>query len=154
MEQHKRYRLHQLQQLKKLMEENEKRIIDALWTDLHKVICLSLFLFEHTLHLFLLHFSQSQSSMEATLMEYQTTYGDLIVAIRDLDLWMGSKPLEKDLLNKMNAVYLQPEPYGTVLIISPWNFPFHLAVQPLIGAMAAGVHVLCVCVCMHWVPLL
>ena len=87
-------------------------------------------------------------------MEYQTTYGDLIVAIRDLDLWMSSKPLEKDLLNKMNAVYLQPEPYGTVLIISPWNFPFHLAVQPLIGAMAAGVHVVCVCVCMHWVPLL
>ena len=81
-------------------------------------------------------------------MEYNVVYGDLIVAIRDLDLWMSSKPLEKDLLNKMNAVYLQPEPYGTVLIISPWNYPFQLAMLPLIGAMAAGVYVMC----MHWVP--
>ncbi|RCK13035.1 aldehyde dehydrogenase family protein [Bacillus licheniformis] len=31
-----------------------------------------------------------------------------------------------------------PEPYGTVLIIAPWNYPFQLAVSPLIGALAAG----------------
>ena len=37
VEQHKRYRAHQLQQLKKMLEENEKAICDAVWTDLHKV---------------------------------------------------------------------------------------------------------------------
>lgn len=37
LEQHKNYRIGQLQQIKKLMEENEKRIYEALWTDLHKV---------------------------------------------------------------------------------------------------------------------
>ena len=31
-----------------------------------------------------------------------------------------------------------PEPYGTVLIIAPWNYPWQLAISPLIGALAAG----------------
>lgn len=31
-----------------------------------------------------------------------------------------------------------PEPYGTVLVIAPWNYPFQLALSPLIGAIAAG----------------
>ena len=71
-------------------------------------------------------------------MEYTMVYNDLITAIRDLDEWMKPRPVEKDLLNKMNTIYLQPEPYGTVLIISPWNYPFQLAILPLIGALAAG----------------
>lgn len=31
-----------------------------------------------------------------------------------------------------------PEPYGTVLVIAPWNYPLQLALSPLIGAIAAG----------------
>ncbi|HOU83736.1 MAG TPA: aldehyde dehydrogenase [Spirochaetota bacterium] len=37
-----------------------------------------------------------------------------------------------------SASYIVPEPYGNVLIISPWNYPFQLALSPLIGAVAAG----------------
>ena len=33
---------------------------------------------------------------------------------------------------------IYPEPYGVTLIISPWNYPFQLAIAPLIGAIAAG----------------
>ena len=76
-------------------------------------------------------------------MGYNLVYTDLMLFLRDLDEWMKPRPVEKDLHNKMNTIYLQPEPYGTVLIISPWNFPFHLAMQPFIGAMAAGKLVLC-----------
>ncbi|HQO23308.1 MAG TPA: aldehyde dehydrogenase family protein, partial [Spirochaetota bacterium] len=38
---------------------------------------------------------------------------------------------------KSNSIIV-PEPYGNVLIISPWNYPFQLALSPLIGAVAAG----------------
>ncbi|MBP9022285.1 MAG: aldehyde dehydrogenase [Spirochaetes bacterium] len=37
-----------------------------------------------------------------------------------------------------SSSYIVPEPYGNVLIISPWNYPFQLALSPLIGAVAAG----------------
>uniref|UniRef100_A0A183JKB0 Aldedh domain-containing protein n=1 Tax=Schistosoma curassoni TaxID=6186 RepID=A0A183JKB0_9TREM len=42
----------------------------------------------------------------------------------------------------MDTVTIQKQPYGVVLIISPWNFPFILSFQPLIGAIAAGNSVL------------
>ena len=71
-------------------------------------------------------------------MEYYLVYSEVTAAIRDLDEWMKPRPVEKDLHNKMNTIYLQPEPYGTVLIISPWNYPFELVLCPLIGALAAG----------------
>ncbi len=37
-----------------------------------------------------------------------------------------------------SSSYIVPEPYGNVLVISPWNYPFQLALSPLIGAVAAG----------------
>ena len=64
--------------------------------------------------------------MDAGIAEYSVIYNEVITTIRDLDEWMNPRPVEKDLLNKMNTIYLQPEPYGTVLIISPWNYPFQL----------------------------
>lgn len=42
------------------------------------------------------------------------------------------------LVNYPSRDYIIPEPYGTVLIISPWNYPFQLAMSPLIAAVAAG----------------
>lgn len=41
-------------------------------------------------------------------------------------------------MNYPSRDYIIPEPYGTVLIISPWNYPFQLAMSPLIAAVAAG----------------
>ena len=72
------------------------------------------------------------------MTEYIFVYNDIINTIQDLDEWMKPRPVEKDLLNKLNTIYLQPEPYGTVLVVSPWNYPFQLAMVPLIGAIAAG----------------
>ena len=79
--------------------------------------------------------------MEAMVMEYQLVYSDIITALRDLDEWMKPKSVEKNLVNKLNTIYLQPEPYGTVLIVTPWNYPFQLAILPLLGAIAAGMRI-------------
>lgn len=38
----------------------------------------------------------------------------------------------------LDEVFVQPEPLGVVLIIGAWNYPFVLTMQPLIGAIAAG----------------
>ena len=71
-------------------------------------------------------------------MELNNLLGEVVVALDNLQDWMAPKPQPKDLLNKFNSVYLQPEPYGVVLNISAWNFPIQLTLCPLIGAIAAG----------------
>ena len=42
------------------------------------------------------------------------------------------------MVNFKSKSYIYPEPYGNVLIISPWNYPLQLTLTPLIGAIAAG----------------
>ena len=63
---------------------------------------------------------------------------DLSLAINNLDKWMAAQPVEKGLLHQFNSAYVKPEPYGMVLIMSPWNYPVMLSLQPLVGAIAAG----------------
>ena len=76
--------------------------------------------------------------MEAILIEHNFILGELNTALNSLDEWTASKPQPKDLLNKLNSVYIKPEPYGVVLLISAWNLPFKLTLNPLIGVIAAG----------------
>lgn len=58
--------------------------------------------------------------------------------LEQLPEWVTAKPAKKNLLTMMDEVYVQPEPLGVVLIIGAWNYPFVLIMQPLIGAIAAG----------------
>ena len=82
--------------------------------------------------------SCSQNETEATLMETNILMGEIVTALDNLQDWAAPKPQPRDLLNKFNLVYLQAEPFGVVLNISAWNFPFQLTLSPLIGAIAAG----------------
>ena len=104
----------------------------------------------------------AQSSQECHMSELNSIKSDLNLAIQNLPKWMSPHNVEKDLLHQFNKAFLLAEPYGTVLIISPWNFPVALCIQPLIGAIAAGgspmyVHVLyymcCMCMCICWISL-
>ena len=108
------FRLTNLQKLKDLLVKFEDNILMALAKDLGK------------------------SNFEAYSTELTMAYEEINLAIDNLEDWM--KPIyEKTSLMSMPAKsYTLYEPMGVTLIISPWNYPFLLAVDPIIGAMAAG----------------
>jgi aldehyde dehydrogenase (NAD+) len=108
------FRLEQLQKLKKMIVDNQTKIEKALNQDLNK------------------------SSFEA----YTTEVGFVILsvneAIKKLKSWMKTKRARSTILMMGSGSFIQPEPLGTVLIIGPFNYPFQLVIEPLIGAIAAG----------------
>ena len=59
-------------------------------------------------------------------------------AIRKVRKWSRRKRKATPLLTAPAKSYLFPEPYGKVLIVAPWNYPFDLVFSPLAGAIAAG----------------
>lgn len=63
---------------------------------------------------------------------------ELNSAIKKLSKWMKPKRVSTNLLNLPSRSRILSEPLGVVLIIAPWNYPFQLLINPLIGAIAAG----------------
>ena len=96
------------------IEENESRIIDALYKDFKK------------------------PEFEAVLTETNYVIGDLKQTIKNIKCWAKPKRVIPSILNFPSTDFIYSEPYGKVLIISPWNYPFQLALCPLIAAVAAG----------------
>ncbi|KAK4492394.1 hypothetical protein RD792_003199 [Penstemon davidsonii] len=108
------WRRNQLNNLLSLLVEKEEDIFTALKQDLGK------------------HYVES----------FRDEVGPLIksvnYALKGLKKWMSSKKADLPLAAFPASAELVPEPLGTVLIISSWNFPFGLSLEPLIGAIAAG----------------
>ncbi|PRX54986.1 aldehyde dehydrogenase [Flagellimonas meridianipacifica] len=75
---------------------------------------------------------------ESLVTETQIVLSELKYIINNLDEWTRPERVSGPLANFPSSDWLYHEPYGTVLIISPWNYPFMLAISPLIGALAAG----------------
>lgn len=75
---------------------------------------------------------------ETVMTETGIVRSELKLAIRKLKSWTKSRCVKPALLNFPSRSRLYREPYGTVLIIAPWNYPFQLVFSPLIGAIAAG----------------
>lgn len=107
-------RIHVLKKLKKVILTNQNEIIEALHMDFHKPM------------------------LEAYTTEIYTTLTELNEAIKHLHSW--SKPTKQPAaLPLMKGHYkVIKEPYGICVIYSPFNYPFQLALCPLIGAIAAG----------------
>lgn len=108
------FRLKSLRKLRQLVVENEEQISKALWSDLHK------------------------SAYESYLTEIGVVVQEIDNHIRHLKRWAKPKRVPTPLFligSRSRIVY---EPYGVVLIIAPWNYPFQLLLSPLIGAIAAG----------------
>lgn len=73
---------------------------------------------------------------------YATETGIVLEEIRrhlsQLNRWAAPKKVGSPLAAFPASSYIVPEPYGCSLIISPWNYPFQLAIAPLVGAISAG----------------
>lgn len=108
------YRIHQLQKLKDMLNRNEKRIYQAIKKDLGK------------------------SDYEILMTELGVLYSELDHVIRNLKEWMRTERVKTPTTHKGAKSYIYKQPYGTVLIISPWNYPLNLSITPLIGAIAGG----------------
>ena len=77
-------------------------------------------------------------AFESVLTETSYVIVELKDTIKNLNNWSKPKRVFPSILNFPSTDYIYKEPYGKVLIIAPWNYPFQLALCPLISAVAAG----------------
>ncbi|QGK72922.1 aldehyde dehydrogenase [Flavobacterium sp. SLB02] len=75
---------------------------------------------------------------EAVLTETNYVISDLKDTIKNIHKWAKRTRVFPSLLNFPSTDYIYKEPFGNVLVIAPWNYPFQLALCPLIAAVAAG----------------
>ncbi|SHM91215.1 aldehyde dehydrogenase [Gracilibacillus kekensis] len=108
------FRKQALTNVRKAIQKNEKKIIDALHHDLNK------------------------SEAEAFSTEIGILYSEIDFILKHIDEWAKKKKVKTAVTHVGSSSYIYPQPYGVALIISPWNYPFQLAIAPLIGAIAAG----------------
>lgn len=110
----KAFRVFQLRKLENAIINYQEKITKALWKDLHK------------------------SAEETYLTEISIVLNEIKYHRRNLKQWMTPKsvPTPRHLLPSKSSMHF--EPLGVALIVSPWNYPFQLLINPLIGAIAAG----------------
>ncbi|WP_425594122.1 aldehyde dehydrogenase [Algibacter lectus] len=108
------FRISILKALKEELEANEQAVFNALKLDFKK------------------------SEFETYLSEYSMVMSQLNLVIKKLKKWAKPQRVSSSLLLFPASSFIYKEPYGSVLIISPWNYPFILALEPLILAIAAG----------------
>lgn len=76
--------------------------------------------------------------LESYMTEIGVVLDEISFFIRNLKKWSKTKKVKTPIAHFSSKSYIIPEPYGVVLIMSPWNYPFQLTIEPLIGAIAAG----------------
>ena len=109
-----RFRKQQLRKLLSAIEEHEKELADALWSDLHK------------------------SYEEAYLTELSLVKAEIRGAIRHTAKWARREHKCSPVTIFGSISYVVKEPLGCALIVSPWNYPVQLLLNPLVGAISAG----------------
>jgi aldehyde dehydrogenase (NAD+) len=77
-------------------------------------------------------------AFEAVLTETHYVKSVIKELLVNLESWTKPKRVLPSLLNFPSSDYILKDPYGSVLVIAPWNYPFQLALCPAIAAFAAG----------------
>ena len=79
-----------------------------------------------------------KSTTESFMCEIGLALSELKYEIAHLKKWAKPKKHKIELVNFPAKGYSIYEPYGVVLVMAPWNYPFMLTIDPLVGAIAAG----------------
>ena len=108
------FRKAQLVKLKETIKKYEKDVIQALKLDLHK------------------------SEFEAYATEIGIVYDSISYMLNQIDEWMKPKAVKTPIQFQPGKSFIVREPYGVVLIIGPFNYPFQLVMEPLLGAIIGG----------------
>ena len=108
------FRINALKKLQQALRDHEGQISSALLEDLNK------------------------QPFEAYLTEIGLVLSELRYHIRHLRGWMKDKRVPTPLAQFHSVSFISPQPYGVALIMSPWNYPVLLCLDPLIGAISAG----------------
>uniref|UniRef100_A0A804P187 Aldehyde dehydrogenase n=1 Tax=Zea mays TaxID=4577 RepID=A0A804P187_MAIZE len=85
-----------------------------------------------------LHEDLAKPHMESFLHEISLTKSSCKFALKGLKNWMKPEKVPAAITTFPSSAQIVPEPLGVVLIISAWNYPFILSIDPVIGAIAAG----------------
>lgn len=107
-------RISQLKKLREIIVQNTDAIQDALYQDFKK------------------------SKFESYVSEVAMSLNSLDDTISNIESWASKQFVSGSILNYPSTEYYIAHPYGVSLIISPWNYPFLLTIDPLIASIAAG----------------
>lgn len=108
------FRIAKLNLLRNAIKKYEKEILYALKRDLNK------------------------APFEAYETEVGIVLEEINYTIKHVSRWARPKRVKTPIMHFLSSSYIYTEPYGSVLIMSPWNYPFQLAIAPLVGAIASG----------------
>ena len=108
------FRVKRLKKLRHAIVEREQDIYDALKEDFKK------------------------SHFETFISEYGLVISELDLVLKKLKSWSQPERVKSSILTFPSSDYIYKEPYGNVLAIAPWNYPFLLAIEPVFMAVAAG----------------
>lgn len=109
-----KFRIENLKRFKTVIQKYETKIAEALWTDLHK------------------------SYEEAYLTEISIVLQEINNHIKNLKRWARTKRVSTPLHLLPSSSKIIYEPLGIALIIAPWNYPFQLLMNSVVGSISSG----------------
>ncbi len=103
-----------LKKLLTILETNENLLYEAIYKDFKK------------------------SKFEVYETELGLLYGEIKLAIDEIENWSRKQQVATNLINMPASSYILPEPLGVSLVIGAWNYPYLLSLHPMVSAIAAG----------------